>query len=257
MSCLFCTVATQFLLCIHCKSSIVCSGAVWVWLGGGILSFWVCGVALRHKWSRCVYCKCLSCLLIWWVMWRQTGVDVALYLDLRSAFCHTNKSAKHKNKHLHALRDSPVFKTHTAHTLPTDLFGGYVCRVTAVAQIVYGHKTSPVFECEEQDRTLTSEEKGAVMPFFPRKMPQIYFGYNYLFDWSKETVNYASTMHMIHDDTQPKSLPLTTDNHGKWSKKSKKAHDFLHQSFSLFHEPDLHPCNSPLNTHPSFISPLY
>lgn len=54
---------------------------------------------------------------------------------------------------------------------------------------------------------VASEEKGPVMSF-PRKMPQTYFGYNYLFDCSKETVKYASTMHMIHDGIQPKSTTI-------------------------------------------------
>lgn len=132
------------------------------------------------------------------------GVDVALDSVLRRARCHTDKSAKHKNKHRDALRDLPRFNTHTAHTLPTDQFGGYVCGVATVAQIVPGHKTRPVCECEEWERMVASEEKGAVMSL-PRKMPQTYFGYNYLFDCSKETVKYASTMHMIRDDIQPKS----------------------------------------------------
>ncbi len=31
------------------------------------------------------------------------------------------------------------------------------------------------------------------------KMPQTNFGYNYVFDCSKETIKYASTMYLIHD----------------------------------------------------------
>ncbi len=148
-------------------------------------------------------------------MWRQSEVDAALDAVLCSIL--TDRSAKNKNKHLDALRDLPPFNTHTVHTLPTDQFGGYVCGAAAVAQIVPGHKTRPVCECEEWERMVASEEKGPVMSL-PRKIPQTYFGYNYLFDCSKETVKYASTIHMIHDGTQKKKhyyWALTTREHFK------------------------------------------
>lgn len=54
---------------------------------------------------------------------------------------------------------------------------------------------------------VASEQKGPVMSL-PCKMPQTYFGYNYLFDCREETVKYASTMHTIHDGIQPKGTTI-------------------------------------------------
>lgn len=123
---------------------------------------------------------------------------------LRSALCHTDKSAK-KQKQTPGSFKRFTSVQHTHHQLTSS--GGYVCGVAAVAQIVPGHKTRPVCECEEWERMVASEEKGPVMSS-PCKIPQIYFGYNYLFDYSKETVEHTSTMHMIHDGTQSKSSAI-------------------------------------------------
>lgn len=79
---------------------------------------------------------------------------------LRSALCHTDKSAK-KQKQTPGSFKRFTSVQHTHHQLTSS--GGYVCGVAAVAQIVPGHKTRPVCECEEWERMVASEEKGPVM----------------------------------------------------------------------------------------------
>lgn len=121
----------------HIYIYILAPGQAWAWVWSGVGLGWVEGYcrpgAVVWPWDRSgpgVY-KCPSCLLVWWVMWRRSGVDVALDSVLRCALCHTDKSAENKNKHLGALRDLPLFNTHT-HSIhkKIDLFSVCVCLQT-------------------------------------------------------------------------------------------------------------------------------
>ena len=83
-----------------------------------------------------------------------------------------------------------------------------------MVNMVPGHKTRPVCECEEWERMAVSEEKGPVMSLLP-EIPRTHVGYNYLFDCGKETVKYAATMHMIHDGTQNKKHYIELQQRGE------------------------------------------
>lgn len=160
-------------------------------------------------------------------MWRWQGVDVALLVfSIQCSLPHCQINNKTNKK-----KDLPLFNTHTEHTHhPCFWCMGWWsgCCGTKQGQCVNMRR----------GREWVPQNRRPVM-FLVRKRPQInVYGYNYLFEFSKEMVKYAPAMHMIHGSKAfkgPEGSPLS--------------------AFPL-----LHPCKNSLNitepphTHPSLIS---
>ena len=134
---------------------------------------------------------------------KAVGGEMLLWTRLSAVPSATLTSQQKTKTNIWMHEEIYLCSTHRQHTQAMDLFGGYVCWLAAVAKIVSWHKARPLREREDWVRMVALEQKGPVISLH-HKMPQTYFGYNYLFDCRGEMVKYASTMHMIHDGIQQK-----------------------------------------------------
>lgn len=104
------------------------------WRHTAVLELW-CGTE--------VVPVCINVPLVCLVGGQCEGSQQWMFLCTRLwALPSATLTSQQKTKTNTWMRQEIQFRTHTAHTLPTGKFGGHVCGVATVVQIVTGHKIS-------------------------------------------------------------------------------------------------------------------
>lgn len=124
--------------------------------------------------------------------------------------------------------------THTGHAGPAKQCGVDVCGVNTEAQIVPGHKTKPVCECAEWERTVVLRGKDPFL-FLPHKINKKHIQAVYLFDCGQK-----KGLYMPPQCTWRRKQCLIIYKKGKFQVPWVCMH-----------------VTATLNTHPSFIYPMY